>query len=78
MKNGKNNNNHNRGRSHFINPKGFKGERIRKEIHLPKELSRDLKIIAAMFDKSVKKYMEDLIILDLVFKSKNLIKGKVD
>jgi len=37
-------------------------EKVRKEIHLPSEIIRDLKIVAAYSDKSVKKYMEDLIL----------------
>ena len=40
-------------------------EKIRKEIHLPSQIIRDLKIVAAHADKSVKKYMEDLIIHDI-------------
>ena len=40
-------------------------EKIRKEIHLPSDIIRDLKIIAANADKSVKKYMEDLVAQDV-------------
>jgi hypothetical protein len=44
-------------------------EKFRKEIHLPKEILKDLKIVAAYADKSVKKYMEDLIIQDVRVKA---------
>jgi hypothetical protein len=37
-------------------------EKIRKEIHLPTQILKDLKIVAAQADKSAKKYMEDLIL----------------
>ena len=40
-------------------------EKVRKEIHLPLQLLRDLKIVAAHADKSVKKYMEDLVMRDV-------------
>ena len=40
-------------------------EKIRKEIHLPSQIIRDLKIVAAHSDKSVKKYMEDLVMRDV-------------
>lgn len=40
-------------------------EKIRKEIHLPMQIIRDLKIVAVHADKSVKKYMEDLIVHDV-------------
>jgi hypothetical protein len=40
-------------------------EKIRKEIHLPSQVIKDLKAVAAEADKSVKKYMEDLIQLDV-------------
>jgi len=39
--------------------------KIRKEIHLPKELMRDLKMVAAYVDKSPKRYIEDLVIQDV-------------
>lgn len=37
-------------------------EKIRKEVHLPLVVIKDLKVVAAHTDKSVKKYMEDLIL----------------
>jgi len=40
-------------------------EKIRKEIHLPQQIIRDLKIVAAHSDKSVKKYMEDVVVQDV-------------
>ncbi|HTH55503.1 MAG TPA: hypothetical protein VL728_05615 [Cyclobacteriaceae bacterium] len=40
-------------------------EKIRKEIHLPPQIVKDLKIVAAHADKSVKKYMEDLVVHDV-------------
>jgi hypothetical protein len=50
-------------------------DRIRKEIQLPKDILKDLKIVAAYSDKSVKKYMEDLIIQDVKAKSLRLAKN---
>jgi hypothetical protein len=35
---------------------------MRKQIDLPDDLLRDLKLLAMSVDKSVKKFMEDLII----------------
>jgi hypothetical protein len=49
-------------------------EKFRKEIHLPKEILKDLKIVAAYADKSVKKYMEELIIQDVKTKAPKLSK----
>jgi hypothetical protein len=40
-------------------------EKIRKEIHLPLQIVKDLKIVAAQADKSAKKYIEDLILNDV-------------
>ena len=40
-------------------------EKIRKEIHLPSEVVHELKIVAAHTDKSVKKFMEDLIVYEV-------------
>jgi hypothetical protein len=40
-------------------------EKIRKEIHLPLEMAIELKIVAAYRDKSVKKFMEDLIVYEV-------------
>jgi hypothetical protein len=40
-------------------------EKIRKEIHLPSLIVKDLKIVAAYADKSVKKYMEDLVLHEI-------------
>jgi hypothetical protein len=37
-------------------------DKVRKEIHLPQQTIRDLRIVAALFDKSPKKYLEDLVI----------------
>jgi hypothetical protein len=50
-------------------------EKFRKEIHLPKEILKDLKIVAAYADKSVKKYMEELIIQDVKTKAIRLSKN---
>lgn len=52
-------------------------EKFRKEIHLPKEILKDLKIVAAYADKSVKKYMEELIIQDVRVKATKLSKSNV-
>jgi hypothetical protein len=52
-------------------------EKFRKEIHLPKEILKDLKIVAAYADKSVKKYMEELIIEDVRVKATKLSKISV-
>ncbi|MBI1767604.1 MAG: hypothetical protein HYR67_04425 [Bacteroidetes bacterium] len=49
-------------------------EKLRKEIHLPKDILKDLKIVAAYADKSVKKYMEDLVIQDVKGKAPKLLK----
>lgn len=40
-------------------------EKIRKEIHLPSQVIKDLKIVAAHADTSAKKYMEDLVLRDV-------------
>lgn len=40
-------------------------EKIRKEIHLPSHMIKDLRIIAAQSDKSPKKYIEDLIVREV-------------
>jgi hypothetical protein len=45
---------------------------MRKEIVIPDGIIRDLKQIAFNSDKSVKKYMEDVIISDIREKSKRL------
>ena len=50
-------------------------DKFRKEIHLPKEILKDLKIVAAYADKSVKKYMEDLVIQDVKGKAHKLQKN---
>jgi hypothetical protein len=47
---------------------------LRKQIDLPKETIKDLKIVAAYSDKSVKKYMEDLIINDVKDRIKKIKK----
>lgn len=52
-------------------------EKFRKEIHLPKDILKDLKIVAAYADKSVKKYMEELIIQDVRVKATKLSKSNV-
>ena len=52
-------------------------DKFRKEIHLPKDILKDLKIVAAYADKSVKKYMEDLIIQDVKAKAAKLLKVPV-
>jgi hypothetical protein len=49
-------------------------DKFRKEIHLPKDILKELKIVAAYTDKSVKKYMEDLIIQDVKMKTAKLLK----
>jgi len=49
-------------------------DKFRKEIHLPKDILKELKIVAAYTDKSVKKYMEDLIIQDVKMKAAKLLK----
>ena len=36
--------------------------KVRKEVHLPEELIKDLKMVAFHSDKTVKKWMEDLIV----------------
>jgi hypothetical protein len=36
--------------------------KTRKEIHLPTQIIHDLKIVSAYSDKSVKKFMEDVIV----------------
>jgi len=51
-------------------------EKFRKEIHLPKDILKDLKIVAAYADKSVKKYMEELIIQDVRTKVPKLSKPR--
>jgi hypothetical protein len=53
-------------------------EKFRKEIHLPKDILKDLKVVAAYADKSVKKYMEDLIIQDVRVKAGKLQKIPVN
>lgn len=40
-------------------------EKVRKELHLPSQIAKDLKIAAALSDKSVKKYMEDVILYEV-------------
>ncbi len=45
---------------------------MRKEIVIPDGLIKDLKQIAFSADKSVKKYMEDVVINDIREKSKKL------
>lgn len=47
---------------------------LRKQIDLPRETIKDLKIVAAYADKSVKKYMEDLIINDVKERIKKIKK----
>jgi len=47
-------------------------EKIRKEIHLPSEIIKDLKIIAANADKSVKRYLEDLVVQDVQAQTKKI------
>jgi hypothetical protein len=49
-------------------------EKIRKEIHLPAQIMRDLKIVAAYADKSVKKYMEDVVLHDILSQVKKINK----
>ena len=46
----------------------------RKEIDIPVELLKDLKIIAAMNDMSVKKYMETVVINTVKEQAKKLKK----
>jgi len=43
----------------------IKMEKIRKEIHLPLEIALELRIVAAHRDKSVKRFMEDLIVYEV-------------
>jgi hypothetical protein len=50
---------------------------MRKEIVIPDTLIRDLKQIAFNADKSVKKYMEDVVINDIREKAKKLSGKKV-
>lgn len=47
-------------------------DKIRKEIHLPSEMLRELKIVAAHADKSVKKYIEDLVVHDVRFQIRKI------
>ena len=52
-------------------------EKIRKEIHLPLEMVHELKIAAAHSDKSVKKYMEDLIMNEVKTQMAKINRGAV-
>jgi hypothetical protein len=40
-------------------------EKVRKEVHLPSQIIRDLKMVADQADKSAKKYMEDLVLQEV-------------
>jgi hypothetical protein len=40
-------------------------DKVRKEVHLPLQIAHDLKIVAASADKSVKKYIEDLVLYEV-------------
>jgi len=52
-------------------------EKTRKEIHLPNEILRDLKIVAAHADKSVKKYIEDVILGEVKLQIVKINKNKL-
>jgi hypothetical protein len=52
-------------------------EKIRKEIHLPELMLKDLKIVAAHADKSVKKYMEDIILSEVKLQMVKINKNKL-
>jgi hypothetical protein len=52
-----------------------KMEKFRKEIHLPKQILKDLKLVAAHADKSVKKYMEDIILNDIKLRIEKISKN---
>ncbi len=54
----------------------IKMEKIRKEIHLPSEMVLELKIVAVNIDKSVKRFMEDLIVYEVKMQIAK-IKGKL-
>ena len=49
---------------------------MRKEIIIPDILIKDLKKVAFHHDKSVKKYMEDVVINDIKEKTKKIVDGK--
>jgi len=43
----------------------MKQDVVRKQIDIPKNIIKDLKLIALNADKSVKRYIEDLILNDI-------------
>jgi len=52
-------------------------DKIRKEVHLPLPVVKDLKVVAAHADKSVKKYMEDLILGEVKVQMARINKNKL-